>query len=112
MVNDSCNAAEEPFVRAVIKEEDIVVGLAALTQFAPATRDKSTCTSEFQGLQYCVCQSFGIFDYDTSKPNVYWLSAVLQELRQVFWWFVRRRVSEEEAADICLASQSTGVHCV
>ena len=112
MVNDSCNTAEEPFMRAVVKEEHIVVGLVTLTQLAPATRNESTRTSESQSLQYHICQSLWIIDHDTSKANVYWLSATRQESRQVFRWFVSRRVSEEEAAYICRTSQSVGVYHV
>lgn len=84
VVNDSCNTTEKPFVGAVIKEENIIIGLAALPKLAPATRDKSTCTSELQSLQYRVCQSLGIFDYDTSKANVYGLGATRKKSCKVF----------------------------
>lgn len=112
VVNNSCNTTEKPFVGAVIKEEHIVVRLVPLAQFAPATRDKCTYTSEFQGLQYRICQSLRIFDYDASKTNVYWLGVTRQKSCEVFWWFVSRRVSEEEAANICQTSQSVSLRCI
>jgi len=100
MVNDGCDPTEKPLVRAVIEEENPLAGLATLPQSAPATRDKSSRTSELQGLHYRVCQGLGIVDNDTPKANVYWLRAIRQESCQIFRWFVSGRVSEEEAAYI------------
>lgn len=102
MVHNGGDLLEQPLVRAVANEEQIV-GLIC-SQITPAPRDDGANSCSFDGTQDHGHQALGISYNNTSKANVDWAGARVQKPCQVVWRSIRRRVAKEEAADIYVFS--------
>ena len=87
-------------VGAIIQEEYVLPSFRS-AQLTPSPGDNSSYTSGFYRFQKSRCESFCIVYYDTSKADIYRRRALGKEIVQFARWFVMRRFTEEESANVC-----------
>jgi len=103
MVDDSSNVGKEPLVRAV--SDPVYVVAFWSRQVRPPLRDDGPDAGCTDSVEEGPDDTFRVLKHNAAKSDVYGWQTGGQETREVLRGRVRRRVSEEESTNICVACQ-------
>jgi hypothetical protein len=101
MVNNGCNVLEQPFVWAVVDEQDAIsVGRKSFAKVAPSPRDYRTNTTRLHSFHDNRRHSCRILHNDAAKADVDWAFASFDEAINICGRIIARRIAKEKPADI------------
>ena len=101
MVNNGCNVLKQPFVRAVVDEQDVFkVRRKSLAKVAPSSRDDGANATRLHSFQDNRRHSRRMLNNDAAKADVDWSLSSFDEATNICRRIIAWRIAEEKAADV------------
>jgi hypothetical protein len=100
-MNNSCDVLEQPFVRTIVDEQDVVsVGRKSVPEVAPSPRDDRANAARPYSLEDSGCHFCTLLDDDAAKAKIDRPFAGFDEFIDVWRRLIRRWFAEKETANV------------
>jgi hypothetical protein len=101
MVNNGSDVLKEPFMRAVVDEQDVIIlGRKSFAKVAPSSRYDRANATRLHSFHDNRRHSRRILNNNAAKADVDWSLASFDEAINVWRRIIAWRIAEEKAADV------------